>query len=354
MTCSQVPESFAVLRRNARYDGPGWATSAGSLSPQALDYRPLQRSFWFHPHAASMRPYNFRVNNGVVAYMVDSRIYSVVAVIRRGDLFLAVSRKVDHEDLGLPGGKVERSESPEQALVRELLEETGLATSRRHLRSTFVASDERGRPCMAFEVSSYKGSPRSLEGAWVDWVPPARLLAERCTFRAYNALLFAKLGVSVADAPPLPAPKGLTLETGLEELTGLNAFPRGHITVLFGPAASLFRSADAVHQGLTFRPQDFAGLKAPGLLSIAATQRASLVPDHLQAYVRSLGNQCKAAILVTSLHRPAAGWTCAASNVIECRPHALGTQLTLVKGEAATQPVGTAVVVAAPAAAATP
>lgn len=47
-------------------------------------------------------------------------------LIEENGLFLSVSRKDDHEDFGLPGGKLDPNETFIQAAKREALEETGL------------------------------------------------------------------------------------------------------------------------------------------------------------------------------------------------------------------------------------
>lgn len=52
---------------------------------------------------------------------------SVCVIIRNGDKIVSVSRKDDHQDFGLIGGKVEEIDpTTELAAIRETKEETGL------------------------------------------------------------------------------------------------------------------------------------------------------------------------------------------------------------------------------------
>lgn len=114
-------------------------------------------------------------------------------VIDREGLILAVSRKHDHNDFGLPGGKVDPGETCSQAAARELLEETGLKVT----SSEFVFGDA----CpgdVTYWCATYlaavegKIERRSNEGI-VKWVHPKKL-TEGC-FGEYNKKLFNNLGI---------------------------------------------------------------------------------------------------------------------------------------------------------------
>lgn len=125
----------------------------------------------------------------------------VVGLIMRDNQVLAVSRKTNHQDLGLPGGKIELNEfeTPEEALKREVFEETGLITVKfEHCfdRVTFENSSKI-EICRCFKVLEWLGDPTSKEGAWVGWVPPSRLLEESCSFREYNKSLFEALNIEL-------------------------------------------------------------------------------------------------------------------------------------------------------------
>jgi len=123
------------------------------------------------------------------------KLFSVVGLLSRNGKILAVSRKTNHEDFGLPGGKIDPGESPEQALARELGEEIGITPLRFEVAFEDLDRVQDGvpRPCRTYRVLEWAGEPESKEGAAVAWVPPSRLLDRSCSFREYNRRLFHAL-----------------------------------------------------------------------------------------------------------------------------------------------------------------
>lgn len=115
---------------------------------------------------------------------------AVVGLLFHEEALLVVSRRGNQYDLGLPGGKLETDETPFDALVREVQEETGVKVLRAEHVLTRVDSVSK---CLVwtYMITQWQGDPTTLEpGVFVSWVHPKRLLGEACSFREYNLNLF--------------------------------------------------------------------------------------------------------------------------------------------------------------------
>ena len=105
---------------------------------------------------------------------------AAVAYVFRGSLVLSVTR-VSTGQHSAPGGKVEPGETPEQAMRRELFEETGLvALTARHVY-------EADNPHSGYRTHAYlvtvadDAEPIAREpGTTIAWVTPLRLASGFC------------------------------------------------------------------------------------------------------------------------------------------------------------------------------
>ncbi len=103
----------------------------------------------------------------------------VTGLIRKNGKVLVGQRPVGHSLAGqweFPGGKIEKGESPEQALVRELQEELGIEADVGALKiaSTHGYGDT-GIIILFFEVLFWKGEPKAIHHMDLRWVEPAEL-----------------------------------------------------------------------------------------------------------------------------------------------------------------------------------
>ena len=102
--------------------------------------------------------------------MIDSTKKRAVTILLHnedGDI-LAVSRKNDLNDFGLPGGKVDGEETDEEAIIREVKEETGLEIN--NISPYFIREDDEYM-CVTF-IGNYSGNIITSEKGkvvWTDW-----------------------------------------------------------------------------------------------------------------------------------------------------------------------------------------
>lgn len=118
----------------------------------------------------------------------DPNKKAAVAVVISDDKILGVSRKENPHEMGLPGGKAEPGETPEETCLRELEEETGLQGKIvRHLLTDYEI--DYLVSCFLVEVTG--GSLGSSEEGVVRYCEPKELL--RGPFGEYNQKAFQVL-----------------------------------------------------------------------------------------------------------------------------------------------------------------
>ena len=99
----------------------------------------------------------------------------VVGVVIDGDSFLVERRELDEElDPGvvcLPGGHVNKGESYEKALKREMLEELGITVkSMRFIGKNFrIASNGERQHSYCFVITVYEGKPTAESAKEIFW-----------------------------------------------------------------------------------------------------------------------------------------------------------------------------------------
>lgn len=115
---------------------------------------------------------------------------SVCVILFNESKILGVSRKHDHSDFGLVGGKVDDTdESVESAIIRETKEETGLDI---HNLKLVDRCEYGGYDTYCF-YADYKGNIDTEENHIVKWLEPMDLT--KGSFGDYNLVRFKQLGL---------------------------------------------------------------------------------------------------------------------------------------------------------------
>lgn len=56
---------------------------------------------------------------------ITDAVFCAMVLVKSNGFYLGVSRKDDHNDIGMPGGKSDPGETPQECALRETMEETG-------------------------------------------------------------------------------------------------------------------------------------------------------------------------------------------------------------------------------------
>ena len=110
-------------------------------------------------------------------------INTTLCYLQRGDSYLMLHRVKKENDLNQDkwigvGGKFEDRESPEDCLLREVREETGLTLTRYRYRGivTFVSDRWPTEYMHLFTADGFSGALKECDEGVLEWLPRGRLL----------------------------------------------------------------------------------------------------------------------------------------------------------------------------------
>jgi 8-oxo-dGTP diphosphatase len=140
--------------------------------------------------------------------MADGVLEVAAGILRRDGHVLACQR-LPEASFGLrwefPGGKLERGESPAEALSRELLEELGVGAEIGAEVARIGHRYHNHAPVLLhfFEVTRFEPEPRNLAFADIRWAAGSELAS--LDWLEADRELVRRLAASPGPLPPLPA-----------------------------------------------------------------------------------------------------------------------------------------------------
>jgi ADP-ribose pyrophosphatase YjhB (NUDIX family) len=132
---------------------------------------------------------------------------AVVAIIKKDNKILSISRRHDLTKFGLIGGKVDYGETLEQALIREVKEESNIDIH--SYLPIYVRSESAQTPdqdnflCTCFYVLWWSGEPKSSDEGLLEWLTESELTGDRGAFPDYNKLALDSMHKSFPNHIPL-------------------------------------------------------------------------------------------------------------------------------------------------------
>ena len=119
---------------------------------------------------------------------------AVCGLLFHNNKILSVSRKSNHNDFNLFGGKLENGETWEQALIRECYEETGYNIDTIPVYYEAMCDDTLVRTYICFAKESYSELDYPEKGMHiVKFLPPSALTSG--SFSKYNSNLFKHFNI---------------------------------------------------------------------------------------------------------------------------------------------------------------